>query len=446
VTSTVTAIVDEQLGVSSRTMSYDGLNQLLTANDPNVWGNGTYSYDPLGNIRTSVVGTRSSTMGYDSTNKLTGISTNGVNTAYAYNSQGNVSGKGAQSFSFDQGNRLTQATGIASYSYDGSGRRTSETLANGTYRVYAYAHSGQLLYGLQTQSGVSQTTRYIYLGSSAIAETNSAGGTTFLHTDGLGSPVATSNSSAAVLTRTRYEAYGNTSAGTNPDGPGFTGHVNDPSTGLIYMQQRYYDPIASRFLSVDPMVTNASSGESFNRYAYVGNDPLDHVDPTGEATDAMGNFAPAEGDEDSGIHYNPYVVTGAVLAAPIVAVAVAVLSPEATVAAAGSAAAIEKNIAKFTKQFQNRASSIVTKETKDGGSSVTATVDGKVPGSKAVYEKVIGPDGKTISVKKTTVDPAGKVVHVKDKTVEPVKPPEPPPPAPPPKETMVSSVITYGRA
>lgn len=32
---------------------------------------------------------------------------------------------------------------------------------------------------------------------------------------------------------------------------GFTGHVNDWDSGLGYMQQRYYDPVAWRFLSTD---------------------------------------------------------------------------------------------------------------------------------------------------------------------------------------------------
>ena len=49
-----------------------------------------------------------------------------------------------------------------------------------------------------------------------------------------------------ALSRTRYEAYGNTAAGEVPKRLGFTGHVNDADTGLVYMQQRYYDPIAER--------------------------------------------------------------------------------------------------------------------------------------------------------------------------------------------------------
>ena len=84
-----------------------------------------------------------------------------------------------------------------------------------------------------------------------------------------------------ALTRTRYEAYGNTAAGTVPTGLGFTGHVNDPDTGLVYMQQRYYDPIAGRFLSVDPITTDAGNGKSFNRYEYSRSNPYTFLDRDG---------------------------------------------------------------------------------------------------------------------------------------------------------------------
>jgi hypothetical protein len=46
---------------------------------------------------------------------------------------------------------------------------------------------------------------------------------------------------------------------------------------------------------------------------------------------------------------------------------------------------------------------------------VQATSPGKVPGSKAVYEKQIDVTGKTTQYTKTTYDPAGNIVHVKDK-------------------------------
>jgi len=47
------------------------------------------------------------------------------------------------------------------------------------------------------------------------------------------------------------------------------------------MQQRYYDPIAGRFLSVDPVTTDANSGDSFNRYVYARNNPYFYTDPDG---------------------------------------------------------------------------------------------------------------------------------------------------------------------
>src|SRR3954468_18166668 len=74
--------------------------------------------------------------------------------------------------------------------------------------------------------------------------------------------------------------YGRTASGVTPT-IGFTGHVNDADTGLVYMQQRYYDPVAGRFLSVDPAVTSASTGSSFNRYSYAEGNPYKFIDPDG---------------------------------------------------------------------------------------------------------------------------------------------------------------------
>ena len=94
--------------------------------------------------------------------------------------------------------------------------------------------------------------------------------------------------------RTRYEAYGNTAAGTIPNGIGFTGHVNDPDTGLVYMQQRYYDPIAGRFMSLDPVTTDANTGKSFGRYHYANNNPFRFNDPDGREPndDGCAKYAP----------------------------------------------------------------------------------------------------------------------------------------------------------
>lgn len=107
-------------------------------------------------------------------------------------------------------------------------------------------------------------------GSVTVNPPASVDNVTYIHTDALGSPVAHSDSAGNVISRTSYEPYGRAAGGVTPT-IGFTGHVNDADTGLVYMQQRYYDPVAGRFLSVDPVTTDSNSGTSFNRYTYASN-------------------------------------------------------------------------------------------------------------------------------------------------------------------------------
>jgi uncharacterized protein RhaS with RHS repeats len=47
------------------------------------------------------------------------------------------------------------------------------------------------------------------------------------------------------------------------------------------MQQRYYDPVAGRFLSVDPVVADPNTGTNFNQYWYANNNPYKFTDPDG---------------------------------------------------------------------------------------------------------------------------------------------------------------------
>ncbi|MGH9966714.1 MAG: RHS repeat-associated core domain-containing protein, partial [Pyrinomonadaceae bacterium] len=63
----------------------------------------------------------------------------------------------------------------------------------------------------------------------------------------------------------------------------FTSYERDTETGLDFAQARYYSNTQGRFASVDPLMASASSGnpQSWNRYAYVGNDPLNATDPSG---------------------------------------------------------------------------------------------------------------------------------------------------------------------
>jgi len=272
----VSSITDELNLSNSRSMPlFDGLDRLRQANG--AWGAGTFTYDSLDNIRTSTVGGRGLIHLVDSRNRMVGFS-GSQNIGMDYDANGNLSWRGGQNYSFDLGNRLRNVPGVASYGYDGNGRRHWVQRTGGSGRLWAYSQAGKLLFSWDTAAGHM---RHVYLGTALVAEHTEAGAVTYVHTDALGSPTARTNVSAQVVSSTSYEPYGATAAGTNPTGIGFTGHVNDADTGLVYMQQRYYDPVAGRFLSVDPVTTNAKTGRSFNRYSYVENNPYTNIDPDG---------------------------------------------------------------------------------------------------------------------------------------------------------------------
>ncbi len=126
----------------------------------------------------------------------------------------------------------------------------------------------------------------LWLGGAAYAGT-----VTYVYTDAQGTPLAEADANGNITARFDYTPYGVSvpSMGPAPNGPGYTGHVNDPDTGLVYMQARYYDPAVGRFLSVDPVSPAPGNLFNFNRYDYTSNNPLNHTDPDGRCSDADGS-------------------------------------------------------------------------------------------------------------------------------------------------------------
>lgn len=112
------------------------------------------------------------------------------------------------------------------------------------------------------------------------------GGTvTYVYTDAQGTPLSEADALGNVTANFDYRPYGSTYSGAGmssaPDGVGYTGHVSDLDTSLIYMQARYYDSSVGRFLSPDPEPITAGALSSFNRFVYADNSPLDNTDPDG---------------------------------------------------------------------------------------------------------------------------------------------------------------------
>src|SRR5690606_34670187 len=61
--------------------------------------------------------------------------------------------------------------------------------------------------------------------------------------------------------------------------------------GLVYMQQRFFDPMIPRFLSVDPVAAYSKKGIIFNRYWYANNNPYRFNDPDGRIVETPWDVA-----------------------------------------------------------------------------------------------------------------------------------------------------------
>jgi len=118
----------------------------------------------------------------------------------------------------------------------------------------------------------------LWLLASGLAQ---AGTVHYYYTDPQGTVLAKADAQGHILATYDYAPYGSQALGTPPDGPGYTGHVNDPESGLVYMQARYYDPAVGRFVSTDPVGPGVGALFGFNRYDYANNNPINNIDPFG---------------------------------------------------------------------------------------------------------------------------------------------------------------------
>jgi RHS repeat-associated protein len=116
------------------------------------------------------------------------------------------------------------------------------------------------------------------------------------HRDHLGSIASITNASYVVTQRFSYDPFGKRRDITGSydangvlvyDHPtatdrGFTGHEHLDDVGIIHMNGRLYDPRIGRFLQADPYIQRHDNTQSYNRYSYVLNNPLNATDPSGQ--------------------------------------------------------------------------------------------------------------------------------------------------------------------
>lgn len=196
-------------------------------------------------------------------------------------------------FTYDAENRLKTVQGVPGYVYDGEGQRVRKLIGENLRMVYGIG--GELLAEFDGASGALKK-EYIY-GADGLAATIEPGvGTRYITADKLGSPRIITGNNGAVLSRHDYQPFGEeltagfgarTAAQGYDAGDGlrqkFTGKERDYETGLDYFIARYYASTNGRFTSPDPLMASGrpANPQTWNRYAYVLNNPLRMIDPTG---------------------------------------------------------------------------------------------------------------------------------------------------------------------
>jgi RHS repeat-associated protein len=167
---------------------------------------------------------------------------------------------------------------LVSYGYDAAGRRVRKTTAAGVTRYLYQGHNLAMV--LDAQDSV-QTRFFYYPGvDQPYAMKTRAGAVYYYVRDEQGSVVGMVDAAGGVANRYRYNPWGEAvlvqEAVANPLRYGAREY--DAETGLYFNRARYYDPSLGRFASEDPLGLEGG----VNKYAYVGNDPVDFLDPTGE--------------------------------------------------------------------------------------------------------------------------------------------------------------------
>ncbi len=289
--------------------SYDGLNRLtsvyrIATMTTRVYTGGrkgfskraspskTYAYDAIGNITSkSDVGAYT----YD-LNHPHAVATAGGN-SYAYDANGNMLSGAGRTLSWTSFNKplgVSTVQGYTGYTYDANHNRLIKTTPNST-TVYIGKLFEQVTMGV-----VSKDVNYVYAGSTLVASIEDVAGIVsekYMHADHLGSINVITDSTGVVLERLSFDAFGKPRNvnGTNSVNSvvvihttrGYTGHEMDAESGLINMNARLYDPVLGRFISADTVIPSPGNMQGFNRYAYVNNNPLMYVDPSGHFVIAL---------------------------------------------------------------------------------------------------------------------------------------------------------------
>ncbi|MCL6511722.1 MAG: DUF6443 domain-containing protein [Anaerolineae bacterium] len=266
--------------------SYDELDRLTGVAPQAGWPGYTesYSYDQIGRM-TFKSGVCDGQLFYWHSSKPQALTHCGWGLIASYDANGNMVSRWHNGVWFTQewnaDNKVARVYGNGQdvrYRYDADGQLV-EKVHNGVSTGYLNGY-------VEKQGGV--WVKYYYFNGRRVAMRNSSG-VFWLHGDHLGSTSLMTNNSGGAVAEARYTPYGSTrwSTGSWPTDRRFTGQREEAGVGLYDYNARMYSPLLGRFLSADPLVPRPDDPQSFNRYAYVLNNPLRYTDPSGHQADEV---------------------------------------------------------------------------------------------------------------------------------------------------------------
>ena len=239
----------------------------------NIWSQ-SFSYDPFGNITKN--GSITFTPGYDQT-KNRFLSLPGL----SYDSNGNLQNDSFHAYTWDSENKLLSIDTV-SLTYDALGRMV-EQARGASYTQTVYSPSGSKL---ALMAGQTLQKAFVPLPGGATAVYTSSGLGYYRHSDWLGSSRFASTPSRTKYFDVAYAPYGEDYSDSGTADLNFTGQNQDTSPGLYDFLYREYHPVSGRWIQPDPAglgATDMANPQTWNRYAYVMNNPLAAVDALGLA-------------------------------------------------------------------------------------------------------------------------------------------------------------------
>jgi len=251
----------EDDGTTTTSYTYNGLDQLKTSTKEKgtaVEEVHQYDYDANGN-QTDVKNTKTGenqTYVYDAENRLSQVSvTKDGKTAVIQQNIYNGEGQRIQKVDGDEMTNYYYQDGVVAYTTDANGEQNSQNLI-GT--------DGNVLATERFQQNATQYYLYnkdIQGSTSSLVKEDGSADATYQYTD-----------------------FGETTIQGNDQAKNevcYTGGIYDQSTGLYYLNARYYNPEDGRFMTEDSYRGDTTKPETGHLYVYCANNPVNYVDPSG---------------------------------------------------------------------------------------------------------------------------------------------------------------------